>query len=159
MRLRAYMLTPLCALSPSLTLRTLLIRLLCPPAAPLAAPSAQSPVGAYAPTPILNGATQSGKVLFFSTRSLNATSIIQAHKAPSAFLALNAAGILLATASDKGTAIPVWSVPGAEKPNQFRRGTWETKIYSMNFDVVGTLLAVSSEFSSVAVCKYVYMLV
>ncbi|KAF8067456.1 WD40 repeat-like protein, partial [Lyophyllum atratum] len=38
---------------------------------------------------------------------------------------------------DKGTVIRVWSVPGAEKLYQFRRGTREARIYSMNFNVGG----------------------
>jgi autophagy-related protein 18 len=60
---------------------------------------------------------------------------------------------MLATASDKGTVIRVWSIPGAEKLYQFRRGTRETKIHSMNFNVVGTLLAVSSAHDTVHVFK------
>ncbi|KAF8809659.1 hypothetical protein BYT27DRAFT_7254382 [Phlegmacium glaucopus] len=40
-----------------------------------------------------------------------------------------------------GTVIRVWSIPGAEKPYQFRRGTREARIYSMNFNLVSSLLA------------------
>jgi len=35
--------------------------------------------------------------------------------------------------------------PGMEKLYQFRRGTREVPIWSMNFNPVGSLLAVSSE--------------
>jgi len=92
-------------------------------------------------------------VLLFNTRTLTVANVVQAHKAPIAFLSLNASGTLLATASDKGTVIRVWSVPGAEKLYQFRRGTRETRIYSMNFNTVGSLLAVSSANDTVHIFK------
>ncbi|KAK7038843.1 autophagy protein [Paramarasmius palmivorus] len=96
---------------------------------------------------------QSGDVLLFSTRSLTVANVIQAHKAPISFLSLSSNGSLLATSSEKGTVIRVWSVPGAEKLYQFRRGTREAKIYSMNFNSVGSLLAVSSAHDTVHIFK------
>jgi len=60
---------------------------------------------------------------------------------------------MLATSSEKGTVIRVWSIPNAEKLYQFRRGTREAKIYSMNFNLVGTLLAVSSAHDTVHIFK------
>ncbi|KIM35831.1 hypothetical protein M413DRAFT_449564 [Hebeloma cylindrosporum] len=96
---------------------------------------------------------QSGDVLLFSTRSLTVSNVIRAHKSPLASLALNSTGTLLATSSEKGTVIRVWSVPGAEKLYQFRRGTREVRIWSMNFNLVGSLLAVSSERGTVHVFK------
>ena len=79
--------------------------------------------------------------------------VIQAHKAPLSFLSINSTGTLLATSSEKGTVIRVWSIPGAEKLYQFRRGTREAKIYSMNFNLMSTLLAVSSAHDTVHVFK------
>lgn len=79
--------------------------------------------------------------------------VIQAHKSPISFLSINAAGTMLATASDKGTVIRVWSTPGAEKLYQFRRGTREARIYSMNFNAMSTLLAVSSAHDTVHIFK------
>jgi autophagy-related protein 18 len=98
-------------------------------------------------------ASQSGDVLLFSTRSLTVANVIQAHKSPISFLSINSTGTLLATASDKGTVIRVWGIPGAEKLYQFRRGTRETRIYSINFNVVSTLLAVSSAHDTVHIFK------
>jgi len=92
-------------------------------------------------------------VLLFSTKSLTVSQIIRAHKAPISALALNSTGTLLATASEKGTVIRVWGVPSAEKLYQFRRGTREARIYSLNFNVVGTLLAVSSAHDTVHIFK------
>lgn len=96
---------------------------------------------------------QPGDVLLFSTRSLTVANVIQAHKAPISFLAIDSTGTLLATSSDKGTVIRVWSILTAEKLYQFRRGTREAKIYSMNFNSVGTLLAVSSAHDTVHIFK------
>ena len=79
--------------------------------------------------------------------------VIQAHKSPISFLSINSTGTMLATASDKGTVIRVWSIPGAEKLYQFRRGTREARIYSMNFNAMSTLLAVSSAHDTVHIFK------
>ncbi|KAF8814428.1 WD40 repeat-like protein [Phlegmacium glaucopus] len=96
---------------------------------------------------------QSGDVLLFSTRTLTVANVIQAHKSPLSFLSINSTGSLLATSSDKGTVIRVWSIPGAEKLYQFRRGTREARIYSMNFNLVSSLLAVSSVHDTVHIFK------
>ncbi|GJJ10717.1 autophagy protein [Clathrus columnatus] len=129
-------------------------------------PSSENPYLAY-PSPVpspssVNSSTtstpassqsQSGDVILFSTQTLTVANVIRAHKAPISFLALNPTGTLLATASDKGTVIRVWTVPGAEKLYQFRRGTREAKIYSMNFNAVSSLLAVSSAHDTVHIFK------
>lgn len=141
----------ICALSPSADNSYL--------AYPSPIPSATSPLattanaGANGSTASGSASAQTGDVLVFNTRTQTVANVVQAHKAPVAFLSINASGTLLATASDKGTVIRVWSIPGAEKLYQFRRGTRETKIYSMNFNVVGTLLAVSSAHDTVHIFK------
>ncbi|KAG6895242.1 hypothetical protein C0992_002411 [Termitomyces sp. T32_za158] len=94
-----------------------------------------------------------GDVLLFSTRSLSVANVLRAHKSPIALLSLNPTGTLLASASDKGTVIRVFSVPNAEKLYQFRRGTRETRIYSLAFNRVSSLLAVSSAHETVHVFK------
>jgi autophagy-related protein 18 len=119
-----------------------------PPPAPIAAVSPQA-----APAQPSSPSAASGDVLLFSTKSLTVSQIIRAHKAPISALALNSTGTLLATASEKGTVIRVWGVPGAEKLYQFRRGTREARIYSLNFNVVSTLLAVSSAHDTVHIFK------
>ncbi|KAH9164586.1 WD40 repeat-like protein [Lactarius sanguifluus] len=114
-----------------------------------------APVSASSQTPPApsSATAASGDVLLFSTKSLTVSQIIRAHKAPISALALNSTGTLLATASDKGTVIRVWGVPSAEKLYQFRRGTREARIYSLNFNVVSTLLAVSSAHDTVHIFK------
>lgn len=92
-------------------------------------------------------------MLIFDLLSLSVTNIIQAHKTPISSLSLNSTGSLLATASDKGTVIRVFSVPGAQKLYQFRRGTYNAKIYSIAFNAVSSLLAVSSDTETVHIFK------
>ncbi|THH10620.1 hypothetical protein EW145_g1196 [Phellinidium pouzarii] len=113
-------------------------------------PLSQQPAAAAQPPAT---AQQSGDVILFSTRSLTVANVIQAHKAPISFLSINSTGTMLATASDKGTVIRVWNIPGSEKLYQFRRGTREARIYSMNFNVMSTLLAVSSAHDTVHIFR------
>ncbi|KAJ3507456.1 hypothetical protein NMY22_g16924 [Coprinellus aureogranulatus] len=119
-----------CALSPSVECSYL--------AYPAPVPSSSSSssgasggagAGANANPNTTGGGGGTGDVLLFSTRSLTVANAIQAHKSPLSFLSLNSSGTLLATSSEKGTVIRVWSVPGAEKLYQFRRGTREARIY------------------------------
>ncbi|KAK7685045.1 autophagy protein [Cerrena zonata] len=117
---------------------------------PSPVPSPTSNASGSSPTP---SASNAGDVLIFSTRTLTVTNVIQAHKSPISCISINSTGTLLATASDKGTVIRVWSIPGAEKLYQFRRGTREARIYSMNFNIVSTLLAVSSAHDTIHVFK------
>ena len=115
--------------------------------------AAQNTSTAPPPPPPPSHQQQSGDVLLFSTRSLTVANVIQAHKSPLSYLAINSTGSLLATSSDKGTVIRVWSIPGAEKLYQFRRGTREARIYSVNFNLVSSLLAVSSAHDTVHIFK------
>lgn len=61
----------------------------------------------------------------------------------------------MATASDKGTVIRVFSVPNGEKVFQFRRGSYSARIFSISFNAVSTLLAVSSDTDTVHIFKLV----
>jgi autophagy-related protein 18 len=70
--------------------------------------------------------------------------VVEAHQAPLSCIALNNDGTLLATASEKGTIIRVFSLPDARKLYQFRRGSIPSRIYSMSFNSTSTLLCVSS---------------
>ncbi|KAG2152636.1 WD40 repeat-like protein [Suillus bovinus] len=119
---------------------------------PVPSPATQSPSQAST-SQAPSASHQSGDVLLFSTRTLTLANVIQAHKSPISFLSINSTGTMLATASDKGTVIRVWSIPGAEKLYQFRRGTREARIYSINFNVVSSLLAVSSAHDTVHIFK------
>ncbi|KAI9489406.1 WD40-repeat-containing domain protein [Zychaea mexicana] len=94
-----------------------------------------------------------GDVEIFDALTLQLVNIVQAHKSPISNIAMNAEGTLLATASEKGTVIRVFSIPGANKLYQFRRGSYPAKIYSMSFNLVGSLLCVSSDTETVHIFK------
>jgi autophagy-related protein 18 len=100
-----------------------------------------------------NASSTVGELLLFDAVNLQAVNIIQAHKSPLSCISFNYGGTMVATASDKGTVIRVFSVPGGEKLFQFRRGTYTARIYSMAFDVASTMLCVSSETDTVHVYK------
>lgn len=91
--------------------------------------------------------------MIFDLLTLSVVNIIQAHKSPISALALNSTGSLLATSSDKGTIIRVFSIPNANKKFQFRRGVHSTKIYSLSFNAVSTLLSTSSQTGTVHIFK------
>ncbi|WVN86828.1 uncharacterized protein L203_102001 [Cryptococcus depauperatus CBS 7841] len=120
---------------------------------PSPAPSASSTPLSSSAVPVPPPAPTTGDVLLFDTISLTALNVIQAHKTPIAALALNSTGTILATASDKGTIVRVYSVPDAKKLWQFRRGTSNARIFSMNFNIMSTLLAVSSDSSTIHIYR------
>lgn len=94
-------------------------------------------------------------MLLFDAASLSVTNIVQAHKSPVAFVALNSTGTMLATASDKGTVIRVFGVPNGDRLHEFRRGSYPAKIYSISFNAASTLLCVSSDTETVHIFKLV----
>jgi len=92
-------------------------------------------------------------VLVFDPISLQAINVIEAHRAPLSCIAANRQGTRLATASDKGTIIRVFSIPDGQKLFQFRRGSMPSRIYSMSFNDDSTLLCVSSATDTIHVFK------
>lgn len=97
--------------------------------------------------------TNDGNVLIFDSLNLQASSVMQAHKGPVTCMAFNYAGTMLATSSEKGTVIRVFSVPEAKKLYQFRRGSYPATIYSINFSIDSTRLCVSSSTDTVHIFK------
>lgn len=94
-----------------------------------------------------------GDVLLYDALKGEAITIIEAHKSPLSAVTINSEGTMLATASDKGTIIRVFAIPSATKLYQFRRGTYPARIYSMNFNLVSTLLCVSSATETVHIFR------
>lgn len=109
-------------------------------------PQHAPPLSAYVPP-------TSGDVLIFDTITLKAVNVIEAHRSPLSCIALNNEGTLLATASETGTIIRVFSVPRGQKLYQFRRGTYPSTIYSMSFNLSSTLLCVSSTSDTVHIFR------
>ena len=99
-----------------------------------------------------------GDVRIYDAQTGQALNTIQAHKSAIGYLALNASGTLLATASEKGTIIRIFEVPGGSGNQplfEFRRGTMPARIYHMSFNATSTLLCVSSASETVHIFKLV----
>ncbi|CCJ28571.1 unnamed protein product [Pneumocystis jirovecii] len=95
----------------------------------------------------------SGDVLLFDALTLQPINIVKAHKSPLAFISLNNSGTLLATSSDRGTVIRIFSIPCGTKLYEFRRGTSLAKIYSINFSLTSNFLCVTSNTETVHIYK------
>ena len=94
-----------------------------------------------------------GEVLLFDTLKLTPINIISAHKTPIALLSLSPKGDMLATASDKGTVIRVFSVPSGDKLFQFRRGSYPARITSMAFSHNSEYLTAGSDTETVHIFR------
>nr|POE71958.1 autophagy-related protein 18 [Quercus suber] len=97
--------------------------------------------------------TISGDVLLYDLNKMEEVTVIQAHQTPVSCLAINSDGTLLATSSEKGTVIRIFSIPDGKKLFQFRRGSMPARIYCMSFNATSTLLCVSSATETVHVFK------
>ena len=117
-----------------------------------AAPTSFQPPS-HAPPKSDHVAPTSGEVLIYDATKLEAVNVIEAHNSPLSCIALNNDGTLLATASEKGTIIRVFSIPDAQKLYQFRRGSIPARIYSMSFNSTSTLLSVSSATETVHIFR------
>lgn len=93
--------------------------------------------------------TKTGDIIIFDLDKLQPVLVIEAHKNNIAALALSSDGTLLATASEKGTIVRVFSVESGIKLYQFRRGTYQTKIFSMSFSSDNRFLVVSCSSKTV----------
>ncbi|GMH30502.1 hypothetical protein Nepgr_032345 [Nepenthes gracilis] len=76
---------------------------------------------------------------------LNMTKIIQAHDSHIAFITLTMDGMLLATASTKGTLIRIFNTMDGTCLQEVRRGTEKADIYGIAFSPNAQWLAVSSD--------------
>ncbi|MCJ1414066.1 autophagy protein [Xylographa parallela] len=94
-----------------------------------------------------------GDVLLFDATKLEAVNVVVAHRSPLSCISINNTGTLLATASDKGTIVRVFSLPKADKLYQFRRGSMPAHIYCMSFNTTSSLLCVSSATETVHIFK------
>lgn len=133
----------ICALSPSSDN--------CYLAYPLPQKAASAP--AHVPPNSTHIAPTSGEILIFDALKLEAINVVQAHKSPLSCITFNSEGTTMATASDKGTIIRVFSIPDGHKLYQFRRGSMPSRIYSMAFNITTTLLCVSSASETIHIFK------
>jgi len=98
-------------------------------------------------------AHNTGDVRIFDATKLEAINTIQAHQSTIGCLALNSDATLLATASEKGTVIRVFTVPDGQNLFQFRRGSLPAHVFSMAFNATSTLLCVSSATETVHIFR------
>lgn len=120
---------------------------------PSSAPPAPFSTPSHAPPKSDHTAPEKGEVIIYDATKLEPVNVIQAHNSPLSCIAMNSDGTLLATASEKGTIIRVFSVPNGEKLYQFRRGSIASRIYSMSFNSASTLLCVSSASDTVHIFR------
>lgn len=96
---------------------------------------------------------RNGDVIIFDCKSLQPVTVIDAHKTHIAAMAFSHDGTLLATASDKGTIVRIFSVETGLKLYQFRRGTYNTKIFSLAFSPSNMFLIASSATGTVHIFR------
>ncbi|KAK3721056.1 autophagy protein [Vermiconidia calcicola] len=95
----------------------------------------------------------SGDVLLYDLNKMEEVTVIQAHQTQLSYIAINNDGTLMATSSEKGTIVRIFSIPDGKKLYQFRRGSMPSRIYCMSFNATSTLLCVSSATETVHVFK------
>lgn len=88
-----------------------------------------------------------GQVKLFDLATSN-VSIIPAHESPLRALAISRNGDLVATASEQGTLVRLWSFPSCTKVAELRRGVDPAAIFSLSFSPSGAILAVTSDKST-----------
>ena len=75
--------------------------------------------------------------------------VIQAHSSNLSQLALNFTGSILATASEKGTLIRLFSTDDGSAIQEVRRGYDKAEIYSISLDKTSNWIACSSDKGTV----------
>jgi len=89
-----------------------------------------------------------GDIFVYDVLNLQLVNTIRAHNSPVHLFAFNQQGTMLATVSDLGTVVRVWSIPEGTKLFTFRRGTYSATVTSVCFNPSSTLLSLSSKASS-----------
>lgn len=102
---------------------------------------------------VSNTPNRVGDAIIFNVSTLQPLSVIEAHKSTLAAISLSQDGTLLATASDKGTIIRVFSVETGVKLFQFRRGTYPTKIYSLSINQDNQYVVATSSSETVHIFR------
>lgn len=103
---------------------------------------------------LLIGSQNSGEVVIFDVMNYTNKIVIAAHDNPLAAMAFNSKGTLIATASEKGTVIRVFSVLNGQLQFEFRRGYARcVSIYSLCFSEDSLFLAASSNTQTVHIFK------
>jgi autophagy-related protein 18 len=100
------------------------------------------------------GNSQVGEVQIFDTINLKTVTMIPAHDSPLAAIAFDSTGSKLATASEKGTVIRVFSIPHGQRLFEFRRGVRRNAaIYSLSFSTDSMYLSCSSNLETIHIFR------
>jgi autophagy-related protein 18 len=108
---------------------------------------------AHAPPTSAAMPSSTGEVLIYDATKMESINVIEAHQSTLGALSVNNAGSLLATASEKGTVIRVFSIPSGDRLYHFRRGSLPSQIYCMTFNSTSSLLSVSSATETIHIFK------
>ncbi|KAF4325474.1 hypothetical protein BBO99_00002037 [Phytophthora kernoviae] len=90
-----------------------------------------------------------GEIVLYDANNLSVLNAFQAHRTAPVAMAFNPQGTLLATASESGTLIRVFSVPSGKKVAAFRRGSYGAQVYCLAFNESSTVLCASSDTAGV----------
>ncbi|XP_058140600.1 WD repeat domain phosphoinositide-interacting protein 1 isoform X2 [Dasypus novemcinctus] len=100
------------------------------------------------------GSLTTGDIVLYDGNSLKPVSTVAAHEGMLAAITFNALGSKLASASEKGTVIRVFSVPDGQKLYEFRRGMKRyVTISSLAFSMDSQFLCASSNTETVHIFK------
>lgn len=95
-----------------------------------------------------------GNLQIFDAGSMKTRLIIEAHSSKVAAMNFSSSGVLLATASEKGTVIRVFCVKNAQRVMEFRRGVKRyAQIVSLNFSLCNNYVSVSSNQETIHIFK------
>ncbi|RLN66967.1 hypothetical protein BBJ29_006910 [Phytophthora kernoviae] len=90
-----------------------------------------------------------GEIVLYDANNLSVLNAFQAHRTAPVAMAFNPQGTLLATASESGTLIRVFSVPSGKKVAAFRRGSYGAQVYCLAFNESSTVLCASSDTGTI----------
>ncbi|XP_077413003.1 WD repeat domain phosphoinositide-interacting protein 1 [Vanacampus margaritifer] len=100
------------------------------------------------------GSTTVGEIIVYDAENMSTVTMVPAHDSPLAALCFNASATKLASASERGTVIRVFSIPEGFRLFEFRRGMKRyVNISSLSFSPDAQFLCASSNTETVHIFK------
>ncbi|XP_062388710.1 WD repeat domain phosphoinositide-interacting protein 1 isoform X1 [Sardina pilchardus] len=100
------------------------------------------------------GSATIGEIIIYDANNLSTVTMIPAHDSPLAAITFNASGTKLASASERGTVIRVFTIPEGLRLFEFRRGMKRyVNISSLSFSPDAQFLCASSNTETVHIFK------
>ncbi|XP_076852563.1 WD repeat domain phosphoinositide-interacting protein 1 [Brachyhypopomus gauderio] len=100
------------------------------------------------------GSASIGEIIVYDANSLSNVTMVPAHDSPLAAITFNSSGSKLASASERGTVIRVFSIPEGQRLFEFRRGMKRyVNINSLSFSPDTQFLCASSNTETVHIFK------